>query len=207
MLPLVSMYPLRRLPGFVVAMVWLAVPPVHAQTVETGVFGGFAFGGAVLSGAGDVEVPLEAGFAYGGTAAVEFLPSWRFEALVMRQESQVRGAAPGTRVHVNVDRYMGGVRQQERLTGRLDIFGEFMLGATRFAPAGFDSETWFTLGAGAGVKTYVARHLGFRFEARGYYTPVSLSGRVYCGPNACLFGYTGAGTFQGDLSAGVLFAF
>lgn len=201
------MRPLRRLPGLVVAALWLAAPPVHAQTVEAGIFGGFGFGGSMLSAAGDVDVPLEAGVAYGGTVAVEFLPSWRLEALVMRQESQVRGAVPGMHVHVNVDRYMGGIRQQERLTSRFDIFGEFMVGATRFVPAGLDGETWFTLGAGAGLKTYVTRHLGFRFEARGYYTPVSISGRMYCGPNACLFGYAGAGTFQGDLSAGVIFGF
>jgi hypothetical protein len=59
----------------------------------------------------------------------------------------------------------------------------------------------------AGVKTYVARNVGFRFEARGYYTPVSISGRVYCGFYRCLIGYTGTGTFQGDVSAGVIFAF
>jgi hypothetical protein len=87
------------------------------------------------------------------------------------------------------------------------LFGEFMLGATRYAPEGYGSELWFTLGVAAGVKTYVARHLGFRFEARGDYTPVSISGRMYGGPDGCLVGYAGAGTFQGDASGGVLVAF
>jgi hypothetical protein len=198
---------LLRLQGFLVAVLWLAALPAYAQTVEVGFFGGLGFGGSLISQTGDEEVPLEAGVLYGGTANVEFLPKWRFEALIMRQESQVPGTAQGRHVHVNVDRYMGGVQQQERLSGRFDIFGEFMLGATRFVPEGFESELWFTLGAGAGVKTYVGRHVGFRFEARGYYTPVSISGRVYCGPHACLFGYAGAGTFQGDLSAGVIVGF
>jgi hypothetical protein len=195
-----------RLPGFALAALLLTGSHARAQSVEVGLFGGLGFGGSLLTQAGDADVPLEAGVIYGGTAAVEFLPTWRLEALVMRQESQARGLAPGTRVHVHVERYMAGVQQEDR-AGRWLIFGEFMLGATRFVPAGVESELWFTLGAGAGVKTFVAQHLGFRLEARGYYTPVSISGRMYCGPPGCLFGYTGAGTFQGDVSAGVVFAF
>jgi hypothetical protein len=113
----------------------------------------------------------------------------------------------GTYVGVDVDRYMVGVQEQERLSGSFDIFGEFMLGATRYAPAGYESELWFTLGVAAGVKTYVARNVGFRFEGRAYYTPVSIGGRVYCGPYGCVFGYTGTVTFQGDITAGVIIAF
>ena len=113
---------------------------------------------------------------------------------------------PGGRVAVNVERYMGGV-QQEESAGPVLIFGAFMLSATRFVPAGSGSDTGLTLGVGAGVKTLVSRHVGFRFEARGYYTPVTISGRVYCGFSACLFDYTGSGMFQGDVSAGLIVRF
>jgi hypothetical protein len=125
----------------------------------------------------------------------------------MRQESKVRGPAPGACVDVNVDRYMLGIQEQERLSGNFDIFGEFMLGATRYAPAGYESELWFTLGASAGVKTYVTRNIGFRFEARGYYTPVVISGATICGGSGCVIGYTGTGTFSGDVTAGVIIGF
>jgi hypothetical protein len=125
----------------------------------------------------------------------------------MRQESKVRGPAPGTCVDVNVDRYMLGVQEQERLSGHFDIFGEFMLGATRYAPAGYETELWFTLGASAGVKTYVTGNIGFRFEARGYYTPVVISGVGTCGGSGCVIGYTGTGTFSGDVTAGVIIGF
>jgi hypothetical protein len=197
------------IPGFALAMWLLAAPHVRAQTqtVELTVFGGLGFGGELLETPGYEAVALQAGPVYGGTAAVQFLPKWRFEALFMREESKVRGPVYGTYVDVNVDRYMVGVQEQERLSGNLDIFGEFMLGATQYLPKGYDSELRFTLGVAAGVKTYVARNVGFRFEARGYYTPVSISGRVYCGFYGCLIGYTGTGTFQGDVSAGVIFAF
>jgi len=49
--------------------------------------------------------------------------------------------------------------------------------------------------------------VGFRFEARGYYTPVSISGAAICGGYGCVVGYTGTGTFQGDVTAGVIIGF
>ena len=194
-------------PALVLAALLLAAPFARAQTVELTAFGGLAFGGELIATPGYESVPLQAGLLYGGAVNVEFLPRWRFEALFMREESKVPGPANGTYVDIDVDRYMGGILSQERLSQRFDIFGEFMLGATRYVPAGYESELWFTLGAAAGVKTYVTRNVGFRFEARGYYTPVVISGATVCGGNGCVIGYTGTGTFQGDITAGVIIAF
>jgi hypothetical protein len=193
--------------GLALMAVLVAAPEARAQAVELTAFGGLAFGGDLLATPGLESVSLQAGPLYGGAFNVEFLPRWRFEGLVMRQESKVRGPAPGTCVDVNVDRYMLGIQEQERLSGNFDIFGEFMLGATRYAPAGYERELWFTLGAAAGVKTYVTKNVGFRFEARGYYTPVVISGATICGGYGCVIGYTGTGTFSGDISAGVIVAF
>ena len=193
--------------GFALMAALLAAPEARAQAVEVTAFGGLAFGGELLATPGLESVSLQAGPLYGGAFNVEFLPRWRFEGLVTRQESKVRGPASGTCVDVNVDRYMLGVQEQERLSERFDIFGEFMLGATRYAPAGYETELWFTLGASAGVKTYVTRNIGFRFEARGYYTPVVISGVGTCGGSGCVIGYTGTGTFSGDVTAGVIIGF
>jgi hypothetical protein len=198
---------LPRLAGFLIVALWLAPPSAHAQTVEVTAFGGLAFGGELIATPGYESVPLQAGLLYGGAFNVEFLPRWRLEALVMREESKVPSPTYGTYVDVDVDRYMGGVLSQERLSPRFDVFGEVMLGATRYQPAGYESELWFTLGVAAGVKTYVARNVGFRFEARGYYTPIVISGAGICGGYGCIIGYTGTGTFQGDISAGVIIAF
>ena len=193
--------------GFALMAVLVAAPEARAQTVELSAVGGLAFGGKLIATPGLEEVTLQAGLLYGGAFNVEFLPRWRFEGLVTREESKVRGPASGTYVDVNVDRYMLGVQSQEPLSGSFDIFGEFMLGATRYAPAGYESELWFTLGAAAGVKTYVTRNIGFRFEARGYYTPVVISGVGTCGGYGCVIGYTGTGTFSGDVTAGVIIGF
>ena len=193
--------------GLALVATLLAAPEVRAQAVELTAFGGLAFGGELIATPGLEEVTLQAGPLYGGAFNVEFLPRWRFEGLVSREESKVRGPASGTYVDVNVDRYMLGVQSQERLSGSFDIFGVFMLGATRYAPAGYESELWFTLGAAAGVKTYATRNIGFRFEARGYYTPVVISGVGTCGGYGCVIGYTGTGTLSGDITAGVIIGF
>jgi hypothetical protein len=185
----------------------VAAPEARAQAVEVSAFGGLAFGGELIATPGLEAVSLQAGPLYGGAFNVEFFPRWRFEGLVTRQESKVRGPASGTHVDVNVDRYMLGVLSQERLSPRFDVFGEFMLGATHYAPAGYESELWFTLGVAAGVKTFVTRNLGFRFEARGYYTPVVISGVGVCGGYGCVIGYTGTGTFSGDVTAGAIIGF
>jgi hypothetical protein len=181
--------------------------PAAAQTVEAGVYAGLSFGGELIATPGFESAPLQAGPLYGGAFNVEFIPGWRFEALVMREATKVRGPARGTFVEVNVDRYLGGVQSQEPLSRRFDVFGEVMLGATRYAPAGYESELWFTLGVAAGVKGRIAPHLGIRLEARGYYTPVVISGVGVCGGYGCVIGYTGTGTFQGDVAAGVFVAF
>jgi hypothetical protein len=193
--------------GLTFVAILLAAPEARAQTVELTVFGGLGFGGELLETPGLEAISLQAGPLYGGAFNVEFLPRWRFEVLAMREESKVRGPASGTYVEVNIDRYMLGILSHEPLSERFEIFGEFMLGATRYLPRGYESELWFTLGIAAGVKTYVARHVGFRFEARGYYTPVVISGAAICGGYGCVIGYTGTGTFSGDISAGVIFAF
>jgi hypothetical protein len=201
---------MSRTPALAVLVVAIALAcaaEARSQIVEFSAFGGLGFGGELIATPGYEAVPLQAGPLYGGAFNVEFLPRWRFEALIMREESKVRGPASGTSVDVNVDRYMLGVLSHEALSGRFDVFGEFMLGATRYLPRGYESELWFTLGAAAGVKTYVARNIGFRFEARGYYTPVAIGGVGICGGYGCVIGYTGTGTFQGDITAGVIIGF
>jgi hypothetical protein len=45
------------------------------------------------------------------------------------------------------------------------------------------------------------------FEVREYYTPVVISGAAICGGYGCVIGYTGTGTFSGDISAGVIVSF
>jgi hypothetical protein len=140
------------------------------------------------------------------TSAALYSRTWRVEALVSRQESRVEGGAPGSHINVALERYMAGI-QEEKARGGLRALGTLLVGATRFAPSGFESDIWFTIGVGLGVKTRLSDHVGLRFEARGYYTPLNSSGATVCGGGNCIFAFSGSGVFQGDVSGGMLFVF
>jgi hypothetical protein len=188
-----------------VALLGLGVE-AHAQTAEIAVFAGFGFGGSLASPAGGQDIPIEAGPAYGAAFNTPIASTWRIELLFSRQASRLAEARSGAHIDVAMERYMAGI-QEEKASGRVRAFGTFLIGATRFVPAGFDSEAWFTVGLGLGVKTRLTEHVGLRFEGRAFYTPVTGNGATVCSSGRCIFGYSGSGMFQGDVSGGVLFAF
>jgi len=82
----------------------------------------------------------------------------------MRQETKVRGPAYGAYVDVDVDRYLGGCSRRSRCRGG-STCSRVHARRHPVLAAGYDSELWFTLGAAAGVKGYLAPHIGVRFEA------------------------------------------
>lgn len=178
----------------------------QAQTVEIAALGGIGFGGSLVSPVSGESLGIDAGPLYGGAVSTPISRTWRFEGLFLRQESHVAGNQAGTDVAVALERYLAGL-QEEVPWGNARAFGTFLIGATRFAPAGSDDEWWFTLGLGLGVKTRLSGHVGLRFEARGYYVPDTGRGVTVCGSGGCAFAYSVSGMFQGDVTAGVLFHF
>jgi hypothetical protein len=197
---------LRAVPAvFVFALLGIGID-ARAQTAEVTAFGGIGFGGSLTSPSSGESIGIDAGPIYGGAFSTPLSSTWRFEGLFLRQQSQVAGEWPGTDVAVSLERYLAGF-QEEVPWGKARAFGTFLIGATRFAPAGSDDEWWFTLGLGLGVKTRLSGHVGLRFEARGYYVPVSGRGVTVCGSGGCAFAYSVSGMFQGDVTAGIFFGF
>ena len=177
-----------------------------AQTTEVAAFVGIGFGGSLTSPATGGSVDIEVGPVYGGAISTPLSSTWRFEGVFSRQESRVAGDRSGAHVHVAQERYLAGF-QEEVPWGKGRAFGTFLIGATRSVPDGADDELWFTIGVGLGVKTRLSARVGLRFEARGYYTPITAAGVTVCGTNGCVFQYYGTGSFQGDVTAGVFFGF
>jgi hypothetical protein len=175
-----------------------------AQTAEVAALCGIGFGGSLASPVSGESMDIESGLVYGGAISTPLSRTWRIEGLFLRQESRVSGERPGT--DIDLERYLAGF-QEELPWGKTRAFGTFLIGATRFVPAGSDDEWWFTVGLGLGVKTRLTPRVGLRFEARGYYTPVSGRGATVCGVGGCVLAYSVSGMFQGDITAGVLFGF
>ena len=177
-----------------------------AQTTEVAAFGGIGFGGSLTSPGGGGSTDIDVGPLYGGAISTPLSSTWRFEGLISRQESRVEGGQSGAHLHVAQERYLAGF-QEEVPWGNRRAFGSFLIGATRSVPSGADDEWWFTIGLGLGFKMPLSARVGFRFEARGYYTPITVGGVTVCGAGGCFFKYTGSGVFQGDVTAGVFFGF
>jgi hypothetical protein len=139
--------------------VMCAAADVRAQTVEVAPFVGLGFGGSLVSPALDEAFSIKSGVTYGVTVDLPIAPMWRFEALYSRQESRIDGAGAGLSLGLDVERYMVGV-QEEKAWREVRFIGTFLAGATRFVPSGYDSEFWFSVALGLGVKTFPTKRMG-----------------------------------------------
>jgi len=81
------------------------------------------------------------------------------------------------------------------------------IGATNINPdlQGLDSETAFSTSFGGGVKVFFGKHVGMRFEGRGYYTILDTNSNdggcdYYC------YDY-GEDMWQSEFSAGLIMRF
>lgn len=198
----------------VLAFVVLAVAStrVEAQTVQISPFGSFEFGGTLSSPAFESVFSLGSSFGYGGTVDISVAKGWRVELLYSRQKTDLvgPGGSAGPRFDLAVERYMVGIEEEKgEEGGKTRPFGVFLLGATRLVPTlgQYGSDSRFTLGLALGVKLFLSKNVGFRFEGRGFYTPVETNASLLCTNGNCLFGASGSGLFQGDLGAGLIIAF
>jgi opacity protein-like surface antigen len=186
----------------------LAGASARAQSVQITPFAGYAFGGSVRDAVLDQKRSFEPALAYGGAVSFPVSESWRFELLYSRQPTKLEGGL-GPSFDVTIERYLAGFQEEKGEGGPVRWFGSVWLGATRFVPGlgGFDSETKFGGGVGLGVKTFLAKNVGLRFEVRGLWTLVSGEGGMACVNGECLFLFSGSGLWQGDVSAGLILAF
>jgi opacity protein-like surface antigen len=190
------------------ALVLLSVAAVaRAQSVQVTPLASYAFGGSVRDAVFDESRSFDPALAYGGAVSFPISESWRFELLYSRQPTTLEGGL-GAPFDVTIERYLAGF-QEEKGESNVKWFGTAWLGATRFVPdlAGFDSATKFGAGVGLGVKTFFAKNVGLRLEARGFWTYVKGEGGMACVNGNCLFAFSGSGMWQGDVGGGLILAF
>jgi hypothetical protein len=173
---------------------------------EIAPFAGYGFGGDFVSEGRAFN--LGGGLAYGGTVEVALGDSdhWSFTALYSRRANDV--SSPFGAVSLAQERYMAGIVETKGATGDgARFFGAALLGATRFAPRGFDSATKGAAGLILGVKFRSGSRLGLRMEGRGFLTFAESGGGIVCSNGACLFSFSGTAFLQGELGAGLTVGF
>ncbi len=200
----------NRLAGL--AAICLAMQPTlaWAQLVEVAPFGGYRFGGDFFELVTNQPVDLDGAPVVGVAVNFAMYEGLSVEGLFSHQEARVTvpgGAlASPTRFRVTVDQWLAG-GLQEFGYGRVRPFLTGLLGLTRYAGEG-DNEIRFAVSAGGGVKLWPVRRLGVRLDGRVFATFVELEGRaIACSPGICLVAFDSRIAWQGEFSAGLVFAF
>jgi hypothetical protein len=219
--PFVPFVPFVLRAGLIFAAVPLWAAPavaqqraVEEQRVEITPFGGYRFGWGVSDVGGIPVVDDDGGVSFGAIVDVPLGRAYDdllLEAVFSREQARVRIQPPGffstrTTASVEVDHLMVGVsRELEESSPRARPFISALVGLTRYAAAD-DFEVRFSVGLGFGGKFYPTRHLGFRLDARGYMTIISVGGAGACS-GGCTLVFAANPVFQADLTAGVIVAF
>ena len=183
---------------------------LQAGDVELAPFAGLQFGGHLYSPNLASSFSIDESAVFGATLDVALDENWRVEVLFSRQDTELRARQAGApRFPQIVERYMVGIEEEHGPHGPFRFFGVALLGATRLAPglSGADSELRFAVGLSLGAKVPASSRVGFRFEARGFYTVVESGGAVYCTNGTCLFQFSGSGIWQGDVTAALVVRF
>jgi len=197
-----------------VAPVWAGPSPASKGSVEVTPFYGYRFGGDIggVENAGDVEIAE--GSSYGFMVDIEVQPGAFVEVRYSRQSSELKasnsvfGAGQVTVTDVDLDHFMLGGTYQPETTHPVHPFVSADVGAVHFSPQGFDGETRFAFGLGAGVKVPIADHFGLRLDGRWVATRLSGSTDLYCNSGgSCLVVSEGTYVNQYEFTTGLTFRF
>jgi hypothetical protein len=198
--------------GWAAATILATASPLLAQTVEISPFGGYRIGGSISEVAGRAVVDDYGGPSFGVVVDVDFgsaTPGLLLEGVFSRERGRLtlQGGIldPVSYADVDVDQVLiGGI--QELSGDRARPFLSGLVGLTRYAAPGHTAVR-FAVGIGTGMKVYATRNIGLRLDVRGYMTIVGLErGAAVCS-GGCAIAFSVSPAFQGDVTAGLLFAF
>ena len=188
-----------------------ATPNITHESVEIIPFGGARTGGGVtgeLDGASR-EFGFGSGASYGGVLDFNLHKNnFKLELLYSRQRTEIESANLLVRdgLKLNIEYLQGGLLQEVG-SEKSRFYVSVLLGASRFSPEGFDSETKFSLSLGGGLKFFPSRHVGLRFDARAFLSFVKSDVGGVCANGRCIFSYSGSHMTQGDFTGGLILAF
>ncbi len=204
----------------IAAITFLLVIPFESSAqgkFEITPFAGYMFGGRIRFYEGDLRV--EDNVNYGVALSTAVRPDVKIEF----SWSQMQSSASFKPIYgyddlkrsfdVNVNYFqVGGIWEMDK--GKLRPYGLFSLGATWFdAKDSTIEDDWrFSVALGGGAKIWLSDRIGIRLQGR-FLIPMYFSGAgIFCGIGTGGSGCgvsvgTGSTILQGDLTAGLIFAF
>ena len=210
----------REAAKIALALVVLALscfPALAQPRFEIQPFVGYKFGGGTDVGPnalGLSRINIDSSVAYGVTATFDPSEHTGIEFLWNRQPTNASGSLFGggtypQKIGITLDQFQGNFLYSfAGHESKVEPFVLFGLGATDMHGSG-SSTTKFSWAVGGGVKYFVSRHIGFRFQAR--YAPTylySTASGLWCN----WWGYCWVVPYdhflnQGDVTGGLVLRF
>lgn len=175
-------------------------------------YGGGRFGGSVTDSTTNSSIDLKNGSSFGLAVDIGLDRSRQVELFYSQQDTALTSGAFSSRlgnVGLTLHNYhIGGTAFIDETGSGVYVMGG--IGGTTATPkgSGSNSETFFSGNLGVGWMVPIQKHVGFRFEARGYGIVLNGNGSLFCGGAAgCTVAIKGRGLFYGEVLAGVAVRF
>jgi hypothetical protein len=188
-----------------------STPSAHNESSVT-LYGGDRFGGSVTDSTTNSSIDLKNGSSFGLAVDIGLDRSRQVELFYSQQDTGLTSGAfssqPGNPQLTLRNYHIGGTAFIDEIGSGLYVMGG--IGGTTATPkgSGANSETFFSGNLGVGWMVPLAKHVGFRFEVRGYGVVLNGNGSLFCGGAAgCTVAVKGRGLFYGEVLGGVAVRF
>jgi len=185
--------------------------PARSESSVT-LYGGYRWGGSMTDSNTGTTVNVNNDSSYALAVDIGLEPQTQIQIFYSRQHSALSSEAFAPSVN-NV-----GLRIEYYHVGGTYFFEQVGVGA--YVAAGFgatharldrgdrNSETYVSGNIGAGYMLPLGKHVGLRFEVRGYGTLINNDSTLFCGGNVgCAATIKGEALYQGEALGGLSFRF
>jgi hypothetical protein len=188
-----------------------STPTENSESSVT-LYGGGRFGGSVKDSTSNSSIDFKNGSSLGLSVDIGLDRSRQVELFYSQQDTGLTSGAfssPSGNAQLTLRNYhIGGTAFIDEIGSGLYVMGG--IGGTTATPksSGLNSETFFSGNLGVGWMVPLAKHVGLRFEARGYGVVLNGNGSLFCGGAAgCTVAIKGRGLFYGEVLGGVAVRF
>ncbi len=186
----------------------LAAP---AQAQELTPFTGVRYGGGFEDANTATKFEVADTSSYGLLLDFDLEPDKQIEIFLSRQDTHLSttGLFTGDPLFdLTIDYYHIGGLYMLSAGERVRAFASGTLGLTRMAPKRSDrtTENRFSLALGGGLKVFLTKELGLRFDVRGIYTALNADAAIFC-DSGCAIRVRSDGFWQTEAGAALLLRF
>jgi hypothetical protein len=184
--------------------------PITKNESSVTLYGGGRFGGSVTDSVNNSTIDFNNGSSFGLSVDIGLDRSRQVGVFYSQQDTVLTsGASQSGNAQLTLRSFhVGGTAFIDEIGSGLYVMGG--IGGTTATPKGssLNSETFLSGNLGVGWMVPLAKHVGFRFEARGYGVLLNGNGSLFCGGAAgCTVAVRGKGLFYGEVLGGVAVRF